>query len=92
MNLTQQEQETVLSMTADDRNTWHVYSDDPVMQRRLEGIGAKVVRVASDGIGKHYELPANQVTLRKPLKPMSDERKAQLGQRLRALRTATEIA
>ncbi len=88
MNLTQQEQETILSMSAFDRNFWHVYSDDPVMQRRLESIGAKIVRVASDGIGKHYELPANQVTLKKPPKPMSDERKAQLGQRLREMRAA----
>lgn len=88
MNLTQQEQETHLNMTADDRNTWYVYTDDVVIQRRLESIGAKLVSVASDGIGKHYELPANQLTLKKPPKPMSDERKAQLGQRLREMRAA----
>jgi len=86
MNLTQQEQETNLSMSADDRGTWHVYSDDPVMQRRIESVGAKLVRTAADGVGKHYELPANQITIRKAIKPMSDARKAELGTRLRALR------
>lgn len=83
MNLTLQEQETHLSMSADDRGTWHVYSDDPVMQRRLESIGAELVKVAADGIGKHYALPANQITFRKPPKPLSDERKAQLAEQLR---------
>lgn len=86
MNLTQQEQETILSMSAFDRNFWHVYSDDPVMQRRLEGIGAKIVRVASDGIGKHYQLRADQVLLRKGKRELSEDTKAQLGDRLRAMR------
>lgn len=87
-NLTLAETETHLNMTADDRNTWHIYSDDQVMQRRIEAAGATLVRVASDGIGKHYTLPANQVTIRKARKPMSDEQRAQQAMRLRAARAA----
>lgn len=91
MSLTLQEQETHLNMTADDRGAWHVYSDDPVMQRRFEAVGATLVRTSADGIGKHYTLPASQITIRKARKPMSKERKAQLANRLRAMQTAQEI-
>jgi len=91
MELSNEERETHLSLVADNRSTWHVYSDDPVMLRRLESIGAKLVRVASNGIGKHYELPANQVTLRRPVAAMSDAKKVELGERLRALRQNTKI-
>lgn len=90
MNLTLAEQETILTMTADDRDTWSVFSDDPVMQRRLESIGATLVKVGSNGVSKFYTLPANQITLRQPPKPMSEERKAQLGDRMRALH-ATKV-
>ena len=87
--LTLQEQETHLSMTADDRSVWAIYSDDQVMQRRLESIGATLVK--NEGAGKHYTLPANQVTLRKPKKPMPEARKAQLAERMRTLARNTVI-
>lgn len=87
-NLTLAETETHLNMSADDRGTWHIYSDDAVMQRRIEAAGATLVRVASDGIGKHYTLRANQVTIRKARQPYSKERKAQLAEQLRAARAA----
>jgi len=90
-NLSLAEQETHLNMTADDRDTWHVYSDDPVMQRRLESVGAVLVRTTGDGNGKEYTLPANQLSLRKPPKPLSEERKAQLAMRMRSMRAAQEI-
>lgn len=83
--LTLEERETHLNMTADNRGEWAVYSDDEVMQRRLESIGATLVKVEHGG-GKHYTLPASQVTLRKPAKPMAEERKAQLAARLAAHR------
>lgn len=85
IELTNAERETHLSLIADNRGVWAVYSDDPVMMRKLEGIGARVVKVEYGG-GKHYELAANQVTLRKPPKPMSDARKTQLAARLAAMR------
>jgi len=84
MNLTLAEMETHLNMTAENRDCWQIYSDDTVMQRRLEAIGATIVKIAVDGIGKHYTLPANQISLRNAPKPLSDERKAQLSSQLRA--------
>lgn len=84
--LTLEEMETHLSMAADDRHTWAVYSDDPVMIRRLESIGATFVRETHGG-GRHYTLPDNQVTLRKARKPMSAARMAELSTQLAAART-----
>lgn len=78
-NLALTEQETHLNMTADDRGTWYVFSDDPVMQRRLEKIGAVITKVMKDGVGKEYTLKASQVSLRKE---MSAEKKAALAARL----------
>lgn len=88
--LTLAEMETHLNLVGDDRNTWHVYSDDPVMMRRLETIGATVTKTEKSG-GKHYTLPANQVTLRKPSKPLSAERKAQQAANLSQARAALSI-
>lgn len=92
MNLTQQEQETHLNMTADDRNTWQVFSDDLVMQRRLEGIGATLVRVAADGIGKHYTLRADQVLIRAGKRKVSEAQREQSSARLRASRRTSNGA
>lgn len=75
--LTLAETETHLNMTADDRSVWIVFSDDPVMMRRLDRIG-EFVRVV--GAGKEYRLSATQVTLRAKKKPLSDEQKARLAQ------------
>lgn len=91
MELTNAERETHLNLVADDRNVWHVYSDDPVMQRRLASIGAVVEK--EDGTGIHYTLRADQVLLRKGKRkapPMTEERlrKLQKG-RLSALRLST---
>jgi hypothetical protein len=87
MNLTLEEMETALTMSADDRGTWQVFSDDPVMQRRLEAIGATPVRTANTGSGKFYTLRADQVLIRTGKRKMSEAQKAQLGDRLRAMRS-----
>lgn len=89
--LTLAEMETHLNMVADDRSAWHAYSDDPVMQRRLESVGAVLVKVERGG-GKHYRLTANQITLRKPPKPMSEERKAQSSAALARARAAQQFS
>lgn len=75
------EQETHLNMTADDRDTWYVCTDDPVMIRKLESIGAVEVKGLYGG-GKQYELRTDQVVLRTGKKLMSDRRKAQLATQL----------
>lgn len=84
--LTLTEQETNLNLVADNRGTWHVYSDDPVMQRKFEAIGAVLVREDKYGPGKHYTLRADQVLLRrgKPKRqPLTEEQGRELSKRLR---------
>lgn len=88
--LTLAEQETHLSMVAENRGEWAVYSDDPVMMRRLESIGASLVKEERGG-GKHYTLRADQVTFRKGKRELSPERKAQLADRMRALAKDTVV-
>lgn len=87
--LTLAEMETHLNMTADNRNEWVITSDDPVMCRRFEAIGAKFIRAV--GQLREYTIPANQISLRNPPKPMSEERKAELAKQLRSARETLEI-
>lgn len=87
--LSNAERETHLNMTADDRSTWLVFSDDPVMMRRLDTI-AEVVRVV--GAGKQYKLRADQLSLRKGKKQLSEARRAELADRMRTLRRNTVTA
>lgn len=70
LKLAQSEKETHFNLVADNRGTWEVYSDDEVMQARLEKAGAQLVR--ESGPGKHYTLEASQVSIRKPT---TDERR-----------------
>lgn len=86
MSLTLAESETHLNMTAADRTVWEVFTDDPVWQRRLESVGATLVRETVDGIGKFYTLRADQVHIRAGKRKVSEAQKAQLADRLRAMR------
>lgn len=82
--LSLEEMETHFNIVAADRGTVHIYSDDPVLQRRIEAVGATLVREEPDRCGKHYTLPANQLSLRMPPKPATEEQR----ERGRALRRA----
>ena len=90
MNLTLAEMETHLNLTADDRNTWTVSSDDPVMQRRLEAIGATLLREGRNGTTKFYTLRADQVLLRTGKRKVSDAQRIQSAINLRASRQSLE--
>jgi hypothetical protein len=90
VKLTLAEKETHFNMTADDRSIYHIYSDDEVMMRKLESIGAKLVKTEAHG-GKHYTLPASQISLRKPRAPMSEAQKAKLSRQLAKARAASVI-
>jgi hypothetical protein len=81
------EQETTFTIDATDRSLVRVYSNDSVFIARLEKVGAKVHRDPGDG-GMFYDLPANQLSLRNPSKPMSDERRAEAAARLAKIRAA----
>jgi hypothetical protein len=73
--LSNSERETHINMVADDRSVWAIFSDDPVMIRKLERVGAVLIRTVHGG-GKHYTLPANQISFRNPPRVLSDEERA----------------
>lgn len=76
---TNAERETCFNMVAEDRNVIHAFSDDPVMQRRIERVGGELVR--EEGPSKWYTLRADQLLLRKGKRksaPMTPERLAAL--------------
>ncbi len=79
MTLTLEESETHFNIVADDRSKVFAYSDDPVFQRRLERVGAKLVKTEVSG-GRHYEMSIRQLLIRKvpAAKVLSDEQKAAL--------------
>lgn len=88
MAKTNEEIETHLSMTAANRKEWSIFTEDIIMQRKLERIGATLVREAAGG-GKFYTLPARQVSFRKPkTTQMSEERKEELRERMKKIREA----
>jgi len=70
--LTNEERETHLNQTADDRSTWELFSDDPVMIARIDKLGIVGIPV---GEGKCYTLDKSQVSIRKKRTPMSDEQR-----------------
>ena len=76
------EQETHLNMTADDRQTWEVFTDDPVMIARLDKISDAIKTV---GEGKTYRLRADQVLLRKGKRSVSDAQRKKLAERMKRL-------
>lgn len=69
-------------MTGDNRQTWYVFCDDPVMVARLEKIGAE--RVRSVGEGAEFVLRADQVLLRRGKRQLSEETRLAAAARLRA--------
>ena len=86
--LTNAERETHLNMTADNRGVWEIASDDPVMQRRIEAVGAALIR--QRGETKFYTLPADQVTIRRK-RELSSEQRAALSERAKAMRKQVEV-
>jgi len=74
------EQETHLNMTGDDRQTWEVFTDDPVWIARLDKISEAIKTV---GEGKLYRLRTDQVVLRKGKRQLTDEQKAAMALRLK---------
>ena len=86
--LTNAERETHLNMAADNRGVWEIASDDPMMLRRLEAVGATLVR--QRGETRWYTLPAEQVTIRRR-RELTDEQRAVLSERAKAMRKGSEV-
>lgn len=80
-NLSNAERETHINMTAEDRSKWAVFTDDPVMIRKLDKI-AKCT--GKHGEGKYYELDKAQVSLRKK-RVLTEEQKEEARARGRKL-------
>lgn len=80
------ERETNLNLSADDRGTWGVFTDDPVMIAKMEKVGAEFVRDAKGGEGKFFKLRADQVVIRTGKRFMSEEDKVRRVAKLHAHR------
>lgn len=74
------EQEIHFSMSADNPKKWEAYTDYPKWQRKLEKIGAKLIK--DDGVGKHYTLDASQLSIKSKRTPMSKEQRQLAAERL----------
>ena len=70
--LTSVEMETHINQTADNRNEWELFTDDPVMLKKMDRLGIVGIPV---GEGKCYTLDKSQVSIRKKRTPMSDEQR-----------------
>ena len=86
-DLSNAERETILTQTADDRGAWHIFTDDPIMERRLQRIGA--TRLASRPGSAEFELRADQVLIRGGKRHVSAEQRRAAGQRLADWRATT---
>ncbi len=95
-NLTREERETVLDnvdafgnetiiSTNDAEDCWNVCTASPMWIRRLEKIGAELVRVHDGETHRHYRLPMNMVSVRRP-PSFTDEQRAEMSERATALR------
>lgn len=83
--LTREEMECIFYLSADNRQTIHVFCDDLVWQRKLERLGAKITRDLGNG-GKEYEIEYRQLSIRKAgKKEMSAEQKEKARERMREI-------
>jgi len=82
-NLSNEERETNINMSGDDRSVWIVFTDDPIMARKFDRIST--AEREGNG-GKYYRIPVGQISLRKPMKPKTEAQKAKLAARLVGIR------
>lgn len=86
-DLTNAERETIISQSADNRDAWHVFSDDPVTIRRLEKLGA--TRLVTRAGSAEFELRADQLLIRRGKRSTSEAQRGAARQRMIARHTAT---
>lgn len=80
------DQEIHINQAMDDPSTWHVFTDSPKWQRRLEKMGVPVVRVMGDGVGREYKLRLDQILFRKGKMALSAAERSQRSARMQAMR------
>lgn len=80
--LTREERETIIYLNAADRDNIHVFSDDPVLQKRLDEIADEEdIETMSNGFSKKYRLEKGQVSFRKKMSPERKEKMARLARK-----------
>ncbi len=83
------EQESNFTIEATDRKCLSVFSNDVVMQRRIERLG--IVAHRSDGYGKFYTVDLNQFSFGiRRKRQMSDEQRQAISERFAALRAGDD--
>ena len=79
-DLANSERETHISMTADNRDEWIIFTDDPVMANRFDKFAEFIEEKDS---GRHYRMRRNQITIGKGYKKkdLTDEERKILSDR-----------
>lgn len=89
MNKSLEETETHLSMVASNRKIWELFTEDIVVQRKMARLGIKPIRETSNGVGKFYSIPSNQISIRRArTTTMSEENKKKASERMKKMQEA----
>ena len=87
MKLSREEQETIITFNAKDKNAT-IYTRDPTVMREVDSlvIGYSDIFkcVAESDIDKTYEMPKTAISYRKPRK-LSDERRNQVREAMKMI-------
>lgn len=75
-----EERETHINQSADNRREWEMATDDPIWVARMAKLGIAPDRVR--GETHWYTIPDNQVTIRRK-RELTDEQRAELSERAR---------
>lgn len=83
------DREIIISQDADNRQEWNVFTDDPVMVRKLEAIGA--TRTDTRGESTFWTIRADQILLRRGKRQVSEANRQAARERLAAARAARQV-
>ena len=78
-DLSNEERETHLNQSADNRKVWEMATDDPIWIARMEKLGIAPDRTR--GETHFYTVPDNQITIRRK-RQMTDEQRRTIAERL----------
>ena len=79
MTTSNEERETHLNQSADNRKVWEMATDDPLWSARMEKLGIAPDRTR--GETHFYTVPDNQITIRRK-RQMTDEQRRTIAERL----------
>ena len=79
MTTSNEERETHLNQSADNRKVWEMATDDPIWIARMKKLGIAPDRTR--GETHFYTVPDNQITIRRK-RQMTDEQRRTIAERL----------